>query len=131
MELYIRSQDKYTLVKYNKNIKIIETKGLKEAFEDSAFGFLKNMEQVQGYLRDGWSIVVDDINLGVYATKERTLEVLNEIQKILEPKIILDSKSINPNGETRQENGIIYQNYNANATIQTMSDYVYEMPKEE
>ena len=127
MNLYIRSQDKYTLVKYNKNIKIIETKGLKEAFEDSAFDFLKDMEQIQDYLKDGWSIIVDDINLGVYKTKERALEVLGEIQDILMPRL-----RIKKGDEVYDLYGNIVRNdiLNKENEIQELSTFVYELPKE-
>ncbi len=79
MELWIRSQDKYTLIKA-KNIKIIETKGLKEKLENSILSCLSDMEQVKSYLKDGYSILAEEINVGVYNTKERALEVLDEIQ---------------------------------------------------
>jgi len=79
MKLWIRSQDKYTLIKA-KNIKIIETKGLKEKLENSILSCLSDMEQVKPYLKDGYSILANEINVGVYKTKERALEVLNNIQ---------------------------------------------------
>lgn len=82
MNLWIRSQDKYTLIKA-KNIKIIETKGLKEKLENSILSCLSDMEQVKSYLKDGYSILADEINVGVYNTKERALEVLDEIQEIM------------------------------------------------
>lgn len=65
-----------------------------------------------------------------YKTKQRALEVLDEIQNILKPKYILDSSSIKPNGDSWIENGIVMQNCNANARIEELSTYVYEMPKE-
>ena len=68
--------------------------------------------------------------LGVYATKERALEVLDEIQNILKPKYILDSSSIKPNGDSWVENGIVMQKYNADARIEKILTYVYEMPEE-
>lgn len=83
MDLWIRSQDKYTLIK-TKNIKIIETKGLKEKLENSILSCLSDVEQVKSYLKDGYSIVADEINVGVYNTKGRALEVLDEISKLVE-----------------------------------------------
>ena len=68
-------------------------------------------------------------DLGEYKTKERALEVLDEIQNILKPKYILDSSSIKPNGDSWVENGVIMQNYNANAKIEELSTCVYEMPE--
>lgn len=68
--------------------------------------------------------------LGIYKTKERAIEVLDEIQNILNPKYILDTSSIKPDGDFYEENGMIFQNYNANARIEELSTFVYEMPKE-
>ena len=68
--------------------------------------------------------------LGKYDNEKRALEVLDEIQNILKPKYILDSSSIKPNGDSWVENGIVMQNYNANARIEELSTYVYEMPEE-
>lgn len=66
--------------------------------------------------------------LGTYKTKERAIEVLDEIQNILKPKYILDSSSIRPDNSW-VENGIIMQKYNANARIEEIPIYVYEMPE--
>jgi len=57
-----------------------------------------------------WIIEESGTDLGTYTTKERALEVLDEIQKFLKPKII----------------------YNCNGTINQLYDYtkVYEMPQE-
>lgn len=109
MELWIRSQDKRILQKVD-NI------------------FLNaNYENKRIYTIDINSI---ETELGEYKTKERSLEVLDEIQNILRPKYILDSSSIKECGNSWVENGVIMQEYNANATIQELSTYVYEMPKE-
>lgn len=83
MELWIRSQDKYTLIKAE-NIKIIETKGLKEKLENSILSCLSDIEQVKSYLKDGYSILANEINVGVYNTKERALEVLSDINRYVE-----------------------------------------------
>lgn len=53
----------------------------------------------------------------------------NEIQNILKPKYILDSSSVKEDGNNWVENGIIYQKYNANAKIERLDTYVYEMPE--
>lgn len=72
----------------------------------------------------------DNVELGTYKTKERAIEVLNEIQNILNPKYILYTSSIKPNGDFYEENGVIFQKYNANARIEELSTFVYQMPKE-
>ena len=115
MELWIRSQDKMNLVKINQisinyaNKTQIIANCLPEYYENSG-----NYYEL----------------LGTYKTKERALEVLDEIQNILKPKYILDSSSIKECGNSWVENGVIMQKYNANATIQELSTYVYEMPNE-
>lgn len=85
MELWIRSQDKTNLIRV----------------EHLA---LTNNKTITG-MSTNW-----DYDLGTYTTKERALEVLDEIQNILKPKII----------------------YNCNGTINQLYDYtkVYEMPQE-
>lgn len=67
--------------------------------------------------------------LGTYSTRERALEVLEEIQNILKPKYILDTSSIKPDGNFYEENGMIFQKYNANARIEELSTFVYQMPE--
>jgi len=69
------------------------------------------------------------INYGHYATKERAFEVLDEIQNILKPKYILNASSIKPNGDYYEKNGEIYQDYSADARIEQLNIYVYEMPE--
>lgn len=106
MELWIRSQDREDLLNI-KGLYIEENKNKYYIFATN-HGF----------------------HLGVYETKQRALEVLDEIQNILKQKYILDSSSIKPNGDSWVENGIIMQKYNANAKVEELSTYVYEMPKE-
>ena len=106
MDLWIRTQDKTTLIR-SYEIYIIE-------------------QQNRYLIRAKRTSHI----LGSYDTYERALEVLDEIQNILRPKYILDSSSIKECGNSWVENGVIMQKYNANATIQELSTYVYEMPKE-
>ena len=106
MNLWVRSQDKRILQKVD-NI-----------FLDA------NYENKRISTYDG-----DNVELGTYKTKERAIEVLDEIQNILKPKYILDTSSIKP-GDSWVENGIIMQKYNANMEIKELSTFVYEMPAE-
>ena len=104
MNLWIRSQDRTFLRKVN-------TIGIVEG-------------------RDFWSIDENlTVSFGKYKTKERAIEVLDEIQNILRPKYILDSSSIKPAGNFYEENGMIFQNYDANAKIEELSTFVYQMPE--
>ena len=108
MDLWIRSQDKLTMLKVN-DIKIIDYRGLKEQLKNSPLLFLSEMEQMKGYLdKDGWGLSCNETCLGIYETKERALEVLDKIQRQI--------KNI---GKTfiEKEGLITYTN-------------VYEMPKE-
>lgn len=70
------------------------------------------------------------ITIAEYKTKERAIEVLDEIQNILKPKYILDASSIKPAGNFYEENGVIFQNYDANAKIEELSTFVYQMPED-
>lgn len=108
MELWIRSQDKLKLVKVN-YVYAIENK--------------INSFSIYGETIDSAPII------GRYKTKERAIEVLDEIQNILNPKYIIDASSIKPDGDFYEENGVIFQNYDANAKIEELSTFVYEMPE--
>lgn len=112
MELWIRSQDRENLIKIENIIIDKENYVLGNLVSDDNKGIC-----------DYW-------RLGIYKSKERALEVLDEIQNILKPKYILDSSTIRPDGDSWLENGIIMQKYNANARIEEIPIYVYEMPKE-
>ena len=106
MELWIRSQDRKKLC----NAKSFELDN------DETGIFCNNYE-------DGY------IFAGKYKTKERALEVLDEIQRILHPTVFM-SAEINTDDNNWVENGIIYQKYKDNFNIQELSTYVYEMPED-
>lgn len=114
MELWVRSQDKMNLVKINQisinyqNNKQIIANYIPELYENSSCYYEL---------------------LGTYSTIERALEVLDEIQNILKPKYILNTSSIKPDGDFYEENGVIFQKYNANARIEELSTFVYQMPE--
>ena len=102
MELWIRSQDKYTLMKIEE-IQICENP-------------------------DGTWFMNAGIVLGKYKTEKRALEVLDEIQKLLQPQTII-------NYESKLEFHPEYTVQNVVKTIpkteiKELSTYVYEMPKE-
>ena len=105
MELWIRSQDKKFIVKVNNGIYINKYYGQ---------GHINGYEITCGY---GGS-------LGIYS-EERALEVLNEIQKILEPQLIIkdNGKIIGSFEDTIIREGATYE-------LKELSTYVYEMPKE-
>ena len=106
MDLWIRTQDRTALIK-SYEIYIIE---------------LHNMYVIRAKRTSHI--------LGAYKTKERALEVLDEIQNILFPKFKIDTSSIKENGHSWVENGVILQKYTANVDHIKLDTYVYEMPKE-
>ena len=114
MELWIRSQDKERLIKPI------------DFYIEETIDYVNKSSEFDIY---ALNFANDDIIIGTYQTKERALEVLDEIQNILKPKYILDSSSIRP-GDSWVENGIIMQKYNANMEIKELSTFVYEMPAE-
>lgn len=77
-----------------------------------------------------WVIEESGTDLGKYKSKERAIEVIDEIENILKPKYILNNSSIKPDGNSWVENGIILQKYNTNTSLEESSTYVYEMPNE-
>lgn len=84
---------------------------------------------------NGWCIIdrynfYDSYSLGTYKSEERALEVLDEIQNILKPRCIVDTSSINFDGKPYESKSVILQDCNANARIEKISTFVYEMPKE-
>ena len=106
MELWIRSQDRTTLIR-SYEIYIAE-------HSNSYVIRAKRTSHI----------------LGAYKTIERALEVLDEIQRILKP-VVLVSGEINTNDNTWLENGIIMQKYkDTTPDIKMLDTYVYEMPKD-
>ena len=101
MELWIRSQDKRLLMK-------IETIALEHN---------DNYARIRGYGKN------DDFILGIYKTKERALEVLEDIIEILKHKCC-QLISV----EAWQQSLLNYTNEKREEIINKMC--VYEMPKE-
>ena len=107
MELWIRSQDKERIIKINQlDVMKLDTD------VDPRYNH--------------FGIYANEYLVGEYKTKERALEVLDEIQKLLQPQMVL-SKVGKPIAETCD--GTVYVNPDE-YEIQELSTYVYEMPKE-
>lgn len=103
MELWIRNQDKTFLRKVN-------TIGIVEG-------------------RDFWSIDESlTVSFGKYKTKERALEVLDEIQHILNP--IVDRKILEIEQKDLLNGTNFIQPKLKDIEISEFNTYVYEMPKE-
>ena len=111
MELWIRSQDKSSIVKVD---------NLYVSIGNYICYYVEKGKEASGtYYRPSGE-------LGRYKTKKRALEILDEIQNILKPKIIYNQS--NPI-ETMSDS--IYQiKQDVDMKIQELSTYVYEMPKE-
>lgn len=105
MELWIRSQDRERLMKAS----------------DLRIAYVKEKEK--------W-VVEDCDNLGYYSTRERALEVLDEIEEILMPKI----KVVHNKVERKDLDGFraeyIMQPMIEDVQVLEASSYVYKMPKE-
>ena len=127
MELWIRSQDKEKLIKVN-NIEIFHHYSYKDTQEkfllpSGSFEYRK-VSKKDKYIK---SVIAcnDEITLGIYKSKERALEVLDEIQKILKPHLIIkdSGKIIGSFDGTIIREGATYE-------TKELATYVYEMPKE-
>jgi hypothetical protein len=105
MNLWIRSQNKKTL-SIIKHIQYVEFDG-----EYSLVGYADDY--------------ADDFDLGIYKTKERALEVLDDIQNILMPKTIIESEKSMPKTNFKVEI-VDPKDYG----IEILNTYVYEMPIE-
>lgn len=114
MDLWIRSQDKERLMKPI------------DFYIEETIDYVNKSSQFDIY---ALNFANDDIIIGTYKTNERAIEILDEIQSLLQPKCILDTSSIKPDGNFYKDNGIIFQNYEANARIEELSTFVYQMPE--
>ena len=104
MELWIRSQ---------KNEKLRQ--GL----------FKVNEIELGDYDNDMNCLVINNLYcVGIYKTKERAIEVLDEIQNILKPQLIIkdSGKIIGSFEDTIVREGATYE-------LKELSTYVYQMPE--
>ena len=109
MELWIRSQDRGSIVKVD-NLYVSVGNYICYYVE-------KGKEIPNTYYRPSGE-------LGRYKTKERALEVLDEIQNILKPKLIIKNsgKIIGSFEDTLVREGATYK-------LKELSTYVYQMPE--
>lgn len=118
MEIWIRSQDKKTLQKVNKLYATTYSEEAGYGIYDLSYDDLEDIDDC-------------DVPLGFYKTKERALEVLDEIQDILKPRTITKFKNELKYNEDK-ELKTTYTPFETveNTEFQELSTYVYEMPKE-
>ena len=107
MALWVRTQDRFELAKINSVYA-----GYQEKDKDYV---------IMGQKHNGGA------RLGSYATKERALEVLDEIQDILKPKVLVNTYNVEQ-AEFCDGTQIIKPMID---DVQThfVSSYVYEMPE--
>ena len=111
MDLWIRSQSKLGLYKIDEIY-----------IDDRDFG----NEDIQYY------IMTSCIVLGKYKTKERALQVLDEIHNILQPRIIYREPEINYDDmiQSLSENVVIKANQKIDMELKQAGQVVYQMPEE-
>lgn len=123
MDLWIRSQDKEKLLKCNDIAIKNHRYDTVDEYGNRCVNF--NGYEIVGYFDKNTEYEI----LGTYKTKERALEVLDEIQEILKPKTIIKFNEKEVYDE--KENMVIgtllpYETFD----IKQLSTYVYEMPIE-
>lgn len=109
MELWIRSQNR--LSNFKSNSQVVRRIGHEDGREE--FVILNN----------------DKMNelLGSYKTKERALEVLDEISDIFKPKFDVDVDSVKLSSPSKNDTVI---NASCKCDVLRLDTYLYEMPKE-
>ena len=125
MDLWIRTQDRKNLIKVNKLHLCAETK-----FTGSIYDSDTKKEYTGNYF-----IESEGNKLGVYYSKERALEVLDEIQKILIGRLIIKTnRKVGSEDLNRLANFFDTEyviNDNDFEFIQPeATNIIYEMPKE-
>ena len=111
MELWIRSQDKESLIQVD------------------CLCIEKNELDKGKYIYSSFDIVQGCITLGTYKTKERALEVLDEIEKLIKPITIFQNCQVDKSTiEKIKETG--YCVVNNDARVEQFSQVFYQMPKE-
>lgn len=113
MKLWIRTQDKTKLMEAEELI-------IKEVFKTDA-------NNVNGYKQElvGCNICVGYIPVALYKTKERALQVLDEIQNALVGKVMVEVKQ----SKSKKEDDIV-NTTTASAKPLNQNCVVYELPKE-
>ena len=100
MNLWIRIQNKEQLIKINKDISINDTKKYKKMLNslnidvtDSEYDKVDGIDIIRDAFNvDGYMLTTDKLLLGIYKTKERALEVLDEIQNEIKNQYLLKPK---------------------------------------
>ena len=113
MELWIRSQDKMNLVKVRQ---------ISVNYEDNKQIIANYMPELYENSGEYYEI------LGTYKTKERAIEVLDEIQSLLQPTI-----EYKPIVQEEYNPAYTYKHFvkvDDNIEIKELSTFVYQMPED-
>lgn len=110
MELWIRSQDRQSLIKVNK---VCFERNVDD--KPTIYGY----ENYDNYER-----------LGIYKSKKRALEVLDEIERLLMPKVKVIHNKIEARTLRDFSKEVIIEPTIEDIEIIEASSYVYKMPKE-
>jgi len=128
MELWIRSQDKEDLLK-------VSYVSIRHIFEQKEV--MDNYGRIVNFKKGDYkhsTISNGNIDLGYYKTKERALEVLDEIQNILKPRnLIYTGDKINMKDAMhlcKMTNSQSISLLPENANVTQLGVVIYEMPKE-
>ena len=108
MELWIRTQKRMRLFKISLDVSIIAIRDEKNEIAE-------------------YMISCNDYGLGTYKTKERALEVLDEIQDLLVPKMIVKNEGNTIYGS---DGNVYTTNISGGTDIQELSTCVYQMPED-
>ena len=113
MNLWVRSQDKMNLVKINQ----------------ISINYQNNKQIIANYIPELYENSGEYCELlGTYETKERALEVLDEIQMLLQPTI-----EYKPIVQEEYNPAYTYKHFvkvDDNMEIKELSTFVYQMPKD-
>lgn len=135
MELWIRSQDKTKLLKCN----LIETMDFYTKKQKSENYMPKNstsysdIETITTYVNDKYinsKIYINNVEFATYKTKERALEVLDEIQNILKPTIITTGYECELKENIKDKTSFNLNMIPTKTEIQELSTVVYQMPED-
>lgn len=120
MDLWIRSQNRRHLVKCNGTI--------------YAANYPVNVvvvEMKEQHTQEKSKIFVDDIMVGIYSY-ERALQVLNEIQNILQPRVVVHEPNINYDDmmHSLAEDMCLKNTQKVEMELKQVGQVVYQMPNE-
>lgn len=112
MELWVRSQDKMNLVK----------------IRQISLNYQNNKQIIANYMPDFYPNSGEYYELlGIYESKERAIEILDEIQNLLQPTIEykpIVQEEYNPAYEYKH-----FVKVDDNMEIKELSTFVYQMPE--